>query len=802
MIIGGSWMRKFIIIFLLTVCLCSCGKEKVTDESKELNKINDTTIEALDNLEGNIERVYKDGKYGYINDKGEEIISCIYDYAFNFSEGLGTVYKSGKWGYVNEVGKEVVPCIYEKAGIFSEGLAFVKKNNVYGYIDKNGNEVIPCIYNNANDFSEGIAKVSKNWDYIYIDKEGNEVIPPVGKDDVFQKEWAKVYNEGEINIGIDFNFEKVGMYNDSVFIVEEGGLYRLNDNLEIKELFSKEIDSNFKIVDNKLYSNNKCLTLDTKEITEINEVIYVDEEVELLKLSADKFLLKNSKYNLKETFEIRNGIFIKRIDDKLYFQSIEREKSDLYYINIHNGKVNHVTTDFIPDDLMIEYISRKEYKEGEELYIDSFCKKYLTIQDLVLIDIKIVYIRGVYDMGEYIGEGTWDGETIGVHHDGTGKKIKATRNGRYVSEREMLFEKSKEQNQEQYKVQDISGKTCSIYELGEYSSYYEIARIDRETKGDGKIIDIGEYLYVVIKNTEYPPNSGWRGEDVEYEYLISKEDLKIYFINNGNFVRVKNLFIEDVYNHEPIRVYNGNMVGNTADIIKRKGIKNKYKEILHTYTKKDVMYIFQDDYDENGKMEAFVFTGENAELKYANNSMKGELWYVSGDVVENVLTYDDTVIYSYMGVANIGNRKVLLLDQTSTNNIESRDSICYEVNNYKVNRIEFNENNVGDISNYWVGISEMEKIDDYWTVKGELGIMQEVYGGQCDYVFNSIRVPIELKVEDNCIVKSWGNEYTVKDVYDRAILNEGELLDVGWSVFKFIFKDGKCIEINETLGGV
>ena len=81
--------------------------------------------------------------------------------------------------------------------------------------------------------------------------------------------------------------------------------------------------------------------------------------------------------------------------------------------------------------------------------------------------------------------------------------------------------------------------------------------------------------------------------------------------------------------------------------------------------------------------------------------------------------------------------------------------------------------------------------------------MQEVEPGwQCDYVFNGIRVPIELKVEDNCIVKSWGNEYTVKDVYDRAILETGNLDDVGWSVFKFIFKDGKCVEINETLGGV
>lgn len=126
--------------------------------------------------------VRKDGKYGYIDKSGKEIIPFIYDNAYAFSEGLACVRKQEKWGYIDKSGKTVIPIIYDDAGSFRGGLAKVKKTGIFkqtgkwGYIDKSGKEVVPFIYDYAYSFSEGLAAVEKDRKYGYIDKSGKEVI--------------------------------------------------------------------------------------------------------------------------------------------------------------------------------------------------------------------------------------------------------------------------------------------------------------------------------------------------------------------------------------------------------------------------------------------------------------------------------------------------------------------------------------------------------------------------------------------------------------------------------------------------
>lgn len=46
----------------------------------------------------------QNGKYGFINTNGEMTISCKYDDASNFREGLAVVKLDGKYGYVNKQG--------------------------------------------------------------------------------------------------------------------------------------------------------------------------------------------------------------------------------------------------------------------------------------------------------------------------------------------------------------------------------------------------------------------------------------------------------------------------------------------------------------------------------------------------------------------------------------------------------------------------------------------------------------------------------------------------------------------------
>lgn len=162
--------------------------------------------------------VCKDGKWGYIDTAGREVIPCRYDDAHNFFDGLALVVKDGQYGYIDTTGREVIPCQYDwgfyfydglsqvskdgqsffidKTGSkvfscpdecfyedFSEGLVVTEKqdggpwNSQYGYTDTTGRVVIPFQYDDAYPFSDGLAVVGKDGKYGYIDKTGQVVIP-------------------------------------------------------------------------------------------------------------------------------------------------------------------------------------------------------------------------------------------------------------------------------------------------------------------------------------------------------------------------------------------------------------------------------------------------------------------------------------------------------------------------------------------------------------------------------------------------------------------------------------------------
>ena len=142
--------------------------EHSADDSTELY---DTSLPDL------IPIVDKNGRCGFIDKNGNEVIPCKYDGAWDLSEGLAMVKKDYKRGFIDKNGNEVIPCKYDGAWDFSEGLAKVEMNDKYGFVDKNGDEVIPCKYDDAEYFSEGLALVQMNGKRGFIDKNGNEVIP-------------------------------------------------------------------------------------------------------------------------------------------------------------------------------------------------------------------------------------------------------------------------------------------------------------------------------------------------------------------------------------------------------------------------------------------------------------------------------------------------------------------------------------------------------------------------------------------------------------------------------------------------
>lgn len=139
------------------------------------------------------EKIVEDGdikyKYGFINTEGETVIPCEYydspdNALFEFSEdGIILLGKDTGYGYVDKNGNELTDFKYDFAENFtSNGLAMVAKpvsdsESLYGFINEQGEEIIPCQYYYAESFSEnGLAVVFNDTGCGYINEKGEAII--------------------------------------------------------------------------------------------------------------------------------------------------------------------------------------------------------------------------------------------------------------------------------------------------------------------------------------------------------------------------------------------------------------------------------------------------------------------------------------------------------------------------------------------------------------------------------------------------------------------------------------------------
>ncbi len=83
-----------------------------------------------------------------------------YEILGEFGEDYAAVKNGGKWGFINNKGEEVIPCILnaDYVGCFSEGKACLFKDSVFFFIDKQGNTLFQVSSGNNHDIDEEIYK--------------------------------------------------------------------------------------------------------------------------------------------------------------------------------------------------------------------------------------------------------------------------------------------------------------------------------------------------------------------------------------------------------------------------------------------------------------------------------------------------------------------------------------------------------------------------------------------------------------------------------------------------------------------
>ncbi len=118
----------------------------------------------------NYARVRKNGKWGYINQFGNPIIPCEYDFLGELKENLICAIISDslgrRMGFINLQNQWVVPPTYEVLGeaykhqYFQNGVVALLKEGKWGFVNAQNQEVVLFQYGQVKSFAEGRALVS------------------------------------------------------------------------------------------------------------------------------------------------------------------------------------------------------------------------------------------------------------------------------------------------------------------------------------------------------------------------------------------------------------------------------------------------------------------------------------------------------------------------------------------------------------------------------------------------------------------------------------------------------------------
>lgn len=98
------------------------------------------------------------------------VVEPIYDSISSLCNRRRIVSFEGKYGVLNEMGQEVLPCVYDTIRKYSDcGLAIAELQDKYGVIDSNGIERCPLTYTEISDFESGYAVAYDGKELIILD---------------------------------------------------------------------------------------------------------------------------------------------------------------------------------------------------------------------------------------------------------------------------------------------------------------------------------------------------------------------------------------------------------------------------------------------------------------------------------------------------------------------------------------------------------------------------------------------------------------------------------------------------------
>lgn len=124
----------------------------------------------------------KDGKYGFLDSRGEWAIPMDFDFVdrqldrCEFQGDYAAFYKNGKWGLMDREGRVLIKPIYDELDNTGYSVIAYRKGSKWGHVDVGGHE-FSRTYDAVGPFVQGRALVTKGGRSGLIDLNGDLVVP-------------------------------------------------------------------------------------------------------------------------------------------------------------------------------------------------------------------------------------------------------------------------------------------------------------------------------------------------------------------------------------------------------------------------------------------------------------------------------------------------------------------------------------------------------------------------------------------------------------------------------------------------
>lgn len=149
------------------------GKYLATPQFKSIGR------EFLSFDDSRIKSVLINNKWGFVNDKGIQIVQPVYD-AVDERRGYGMLWvKQGEmWGLIDTQGRTILEPQFAEIGSFNDGYAAIKKEDLWGFIDSMGSIRVEPRYSMVGVFQNGLAAFSNGTLWGFVNTVGEVIIAP------------------------------------------------------------------------------------------------------------------------------------------------------------------------------------------------------------------------------------------------------------------------------------------------------------------------------------------------------------------------------------------------------------------------------------------------------------------------------------------------------------------------------------------------------------------------------------------------------------------------------------------------